>query len=110
MFACAVSAAVPSGGRTCPLQGWLNVKSPSGQAFEGGASPHDGGGVVLQQGDFEEAAKLYRQAWEMLPDAPMSAAQKRHARDGFSAAAVANAKSWPLPDATRKPAPSCKPC
>lgn len=48
--------------------------------------------LFSSKGDSEEAAKLYRQAWEMLPDAPMSAVQKRRARDGFSAAAVANAK------------------
>lgn len=43
------------------------------------------------KGDYESALRLYRQAWDLLPDAPLSAAVKLQARDGYSRAAVAQA-------------------
>jgi len=46
----------------------------------------------LGKGQNVEALRLYRQAWELLPDAPMAAGLKIQARDGYSTAAVAHAK------------------
>lgn len=43
------------------------------------------------KGDYESALRLYRQAWDLLPDAPIAAAVKLQARDGYSRAAVAQA-------------------
>ncbi|HSJ05040.1 MAG TPA: Amuc_1098 family type IV pilus outer membrane protein [Verrucomicrobium sp.] len=44
-----------------------------------------------QKGEHEQALKLYRQAWDLLPDSPNTAALKREARDGYSRAAIAQA-------------------
>lgn len=48
-------------------------------------------GLFHAKGEFDEAARLYRQAWETLPNSPLTADLKREARDGFSSAAVAQA-------------------
>ena len=48
--------------------------------------------MLHAKGDDEEAAKLYRQAWEMLPDAPLTAGARAEARDGSSASAIAHAR------------------
>ena len=43
-------------------------------------------------GDDEGAMKLYRQAWDLLPDAPATAALRTAAKDGYSRSAVAHAR------------------
>jgi general secretion pathway protein D len=49
------------------------------------------GGLLYSKGDFALSASTYRQAWDILPDSPMSAQLRSEARDGYSRAAVAYA-------------------
>lgn len=49
-------------------------------------------GLLQAKGEFEEAAKSSRQAWEMLPESPMTAALKVEARNAYSLATVAQAR------------------
>src|SRR6266446_4595707 len=49
-------------------------------------------GALFNSGDYDGAMKGYRQAWEMLPDAPMAAPWKAAARDGYSRASNAQAR------------------
>jgi general secretion pathway protein D len=44
------------------------------------------------KGSLEEALRLYRQVWDMLPEAPMTADLRLRARDGYSQSAVALAR------------------
>lgn len=48
--------------------------------------------LLYDKGNMEESMKLYRQAWDILPDAPMAAESRTAARDGYSRAANAQAK------------------
>lgn len=56
-------------------------------------------GLLFDKGDMVESMKLYRQAWDILPDAPMVASVRLLARDGYSRAANAHARK--LADAAR---------
>lgn len=49
-------------------------------------------GLLYDKGNMEESMKVYRQAWDILPDAPMAAEARALARDGYSRAANAQAK------------------
>jgi general secretion pathway protein D len=49
------------------------------------------GAILEAKGEYEQAAGVYRQAWDLLPDSPMTAAVRIEARDGYSRAAVAHA-------------------
>lgn len=49
-------------------------------------------GLLMDKGEIEESMRLYRQAWDILPDAPMTASARTLARDGYSRAANAQAK------------------
>lgn len=49
-------------------------------------------GLLYDKGNVEESMKIYRQAWDILPDAPMAAEARMLARDGYSRAANAQAK------------------
>lgn len=49
-------------------------------------------GLLLDKGDVVESMKLYRQAWDILPDAPMAVSVRIRARDGYSRAANAQAR------------------
>ncbi|MEY4485435.1 MAG: hypothetical protein RL693_2887, partial [Verrucomicrobiota bacterium] len=49
-------------------------------------------GLLYDKGNMEESMKGYRQAWDILPDAPMAAETRIQARDGYSRAANAQAK------------------
>lgn len=93
MIVCAMPAAVSLRGADGPASGLAQREvSKRTETLREAQALMTEADLFSSKGDFEEAAKLHRQAWEMLPDAPMSAAQKRRARDGFSAAAVAHAK------------------
>ncbi len=48
--------------------------------------------LLSDKGDMVESMKLYRQAWDILPDAPMIASVRMQARDGYSLSANAQAK------------------
>lgn len=48
--------------------------------------------LLFDKGDYAEAARLYRHAWESLPDAPLAAGLKAAARDGYSRSALAEAR------------------
>ena len=48
-------------------------------------------GLMLDQQNFEEAMRLYHEAYDLLPDSPMAAEAKIAARDGYSRAANAQA-------------------
>ncbi|CAN5913428.1 hypothetical protein BH11VER1_BH11VER1_27980 [soil metagenome] len=50
------------------------------------------GGLLYDKGNMEESMKVYRQAWDILPDAPMAAEARMMARDGYSRAANAHAR------------------
>jgi general secretion pathway protein D len=50
------------------------------------------GGLLYGKGEYDQAASAYRQAWDVLPDSPMSAELRMQARDGYSLAAVAQAE------------------
>lgn len=50
------------------------------------------GGLLYDKGNLEESMKVYRQAWDILPDAPMAAEARISARDGYSRAANAHAR------------------
>lgn len=52
------------------------------------------GGLVSDKGQWEEAMRLYREAYDSLPDAPLAAEAKLAARDGYSRAANAQALQW----------------
>lgn len=43
------------------------------------------------KGDLEGALRLYRQVWDLLPDAPLTVDVKKQARDGYSRVAVVHA-------------------
>src|SRR3954464_14124085 len=46
------------------------------------------GAILEAKGEYEQAANTYHQAWDLLPDAPMTAPIRLEARDGYSRAAV----------------------
>jgi general secretion pathway protein D len=48
--------------------------------------------ALADKGEHEQALRLYRQAWDILPEAPMSADLRQQARDGYSKSAVAHAR------------------
>ena len=48
--------------------------------------------LLLAKGEYEGALKSSRQAWEILPETPLTAALKAEARDAYSQAAVAQAR------------------
>ncbi|MFZ4764237.1 MAG: Amuc_1098 family type IV pilus outer membrane protein [Roseimicrobium sp.] len=48
--------------------------------------------LLTKKGEHGEAAKLFRQAWGLLPNAPMTAGLRMKARDGFSKSATAQAE------------------
>lgn len=48
--------------------------------------------LLHAKGEYEGALKSSRQAWEMLPDTPLTAALKVEARDAYSEAAVSQAR------------------
>jgi general secretion pathway protein D len=50
------------------------------------------GGILYGKGEYDQAASAYRQAWDVLPDSPMSSELRMQARDGYSLAAVAQAE------------------
>ncbi len=50
------------------------------------------GALLYDKGNMEESMKVYRQAWDILPDAPMTAEARMLARDGYSRAANAHAR------------------
>ena len=56
-------------------------------------------GLLFDKGNYDEALRLYRDAYDVLPDAPLTAGAKLAARDGYSHAAVA--QSHKLADAAR---------
>src|SRR3569623_1616442 len=50
------------------------------------------GQVAEAKGDFVEAMKDYKAAYDMLPESPMTASLRAAARDGYSRATVAQAR------------------
>ena len=50
------------------------------------------GELLYARGDYALSASTFRQAWDLLPDSPITASIRAEARDGFSRAAVAYAE------------------
>ncbi|WP_240914721.1 Amuc_1098 family type IV pilus outer membrane protein [Roseimicrobium sp. ORNL1] len=48
--------------------------------------------VLESKGDYADAASHYREAWNLLPNAPMAATLRAEARDGYSRTAVQHAR------------------
>lgn len=50
------------------------------------------GESLYAKGEYEQAMYAYRQAWDLIPESPMTVQLKLLARDGYSRAAVAHAR------------------